>query len=206
MIMDRKKLTFLVIDGVLTLALTAASAYFGINKRLSYIASTQAADMTAELVSENEQLKTRRNILKNDVGSKTDDTPYKDELNTKIAERTGEITAMKTETETAKKSIEETKSKTEAASKTLNSLNAGMNLSRGKSVEVGPGGLRCPDTIGAGRYIAEGDGVLTIIAVNGAARVSEDLLTIDTGTYTFDLADGERVKTNNGNITLTELK
>ena len=204
--MNGKKITFLIIDGVLTLALTAASAYFGINKRLSYIASTQAADMTAELVSENEQLKTRRDILKNDVGSKTDDTPYKDELNTKIAERTGEITAMKTETETAKKSIEETKSKTEAASKTLNSLNAGMNLSRGKSVEVGTGGLQCPDTIGAGRYIAEGDGVLTIIAANGAARVSEDLLTIDTGTYTFDLAEGERVKTNNGNITLTELK
>lgn len=204
--MDRKKLTFLIIDGVLTLALTAASAYFGINRRLSYIASTQAADMTAELASENEQLKTRRDILKNDVGSKTDDTPYKDELNTKIAERTGEITAMKTETETAKKSIEETKSKTEAASKTLNALNAGMNLSRGKSVEVGTGGLQCPDAIGAGRYIAEGDGVLTIIAANGAARVSEDLLTIDTGTYTFDLAEGERVKTNNGSITLTELK
>ena len=206
MIMDKKKLLFIYIAPVLTLALTVSAMMFGVNMHVSGLASLDVAEMTSEVVSENELLNTRRSILQSEVGSKTDDTDRKNELNKQITEITGEISTMKTDITAAEKSAAELKSKTAAVQKTLTDLKNGMNPKKGRSTEVGESGVMCPYDISIGRYIATGDGILTIIAATGSARVSEDLLSIDTGSYTFDLADGEIVEATGGSVTLTELK
>ncbi len=205
--MNKGKRSFLLIITLLTLIFSSIALIYGTSMHADYIAEENVAKKTAERTDENTRLASRRDILKNDVGSKTDDTDRKNELNKEITEITGEIETMKTDIDTAKNSVPEVKSRTEDARNTLNALNAGMNLSRGEAVPMEENGiLSCPESIKPGRYIAEGDGLLTIFAAAGSARVSEDLLTIDTGTYIFDLAEGERVEAQSGKITLTELK
>lgn len=204
--MNKKKILLFSACGVLTLALTAAAVFFGINLHVSYLASADVAEETAKLESENELSATRRDILKGDVGAKTDDTERKDALNKQIAELTGEISTMKTDLAAAEKATAELKSRAATVKNSLTTLQNGMNLKKGRSVQVGEHGLQCPASINPGRYVATGDGIVTIIAVTGSARVSEDLLAIDTGSYTFDLADGEAVEADSGNVTLTELK
>lgn len=204
--MDKKKLLFFIIVPALTLALTTAAMIFGLNLHTVRLASLNVAEKTTEVVSANELLNTRRSILQSEVGSKTDDTERKNELNKQIAEITGEISTMKSDITAAEKSTAELKSKTAAVQKTLSALNNGMNPKKGRSVEVGANGVMCPYDISAGRYIATGDGIITIIAATGSARVSEDLFSIETGSYTFDLADGEIVEADTGSVTLTELK
>lgn len=204
--MDTKKKLLFSAAVFLTLALTVAAVIFGVNRHIYSLASVEVATETVRITVENEQLKTRRDILAGDVGAKTDDTERKDALNKEIAEITGEISTMKSDLATAEKATGEVKTRTAALKKTLTALQNGMNPKSGRAVSVGERGLQCPASINPGRYIAAGDGIVTIIAANGAARVSEDLLTIDTGTYTFDLADGEAVEADSGNVTLTELK
>ena len=204
--MDKKKKLFLSLIIALTLILTAGAAVFGINRHTTLLASGDVATETARIMAENELLKTRRDILAGDVGAKTDDTERKDALNKEIAEMTGEISTMKSDLAAAEKAGKELNTRTTALQKTLTALNSGMNPKKGQSTQVGERGLRCPATIKAGRYIATGDGIITIIAANGSPRVSEDLLTIDTGSYTFDLTDSESVEADSGNVTLTELK
>ena len=204
--MDKKKLLLFSVSGVLTLVLTIAAVIFGTNLHTDSIAMADVAEETAKISSENEQLKTRRDILQTDVGSKTDDTERKDALNKQIAEMTGKISTMKTDIATAEKATAELKTRTAEVRKTLTALTKGMNPTRGRTVSVGEHGLRCPASINSGRYVATGDGIITIIAATGSPRVSEDLLAIDTGSYTFDLADGEAVEADSGSVTLTELK
>ena len=204
--MDKKKRLFLSVTLALTFVLTAAAVFLGIKLHISSLASADVATETANIMAANEQLKTRRNILAGNVESKTDDTERKDALNKEIAEMTGEIATMKTDLSAAEKATKELKNRAAVLNKTLTALNSGMNLKKGKSLSVGERGLQCPVSINPGRYIATGDGIVTIIAATGSARVSEDLLTIDTGSYTFDLADGEGVEADSGNVTLTELK
>ena len=204
--MDKQKKLFISVITALTLALTAAAVVFGMNMHVSSLASADVAEETAKLTAENEQLKTRRDILAGDVGAKTDDTERKDALNKEIAEITGEISTMKSDLSTAQKATAELKTRKAAVNRTLAALNNGMNPRKGRSVSIGERALQCPASISAGRYIATGDGILTIIAATGSARVSEDLLSIDTGSYTFDLSEGEAVEADSGSVTLTELK
>ena len=204
--MDKKKrlLPFALI--ALTLALTAAAVVFGMRLHISGLALANVAAETKRIASENELLKTRRNILADDVGSKTDDTDRKNELNKEITKMSGDIKKMKTDSEIATKAAKELKQRAEKVRKTLTKLQNGMNPKKGRSISIEDGELQCPDSIKAGRYIATGDGIVTVIAETGSARASEDLLTIDTGSYTFDLAEGESVEADSGSVTLTELK
>ena len=204
--MDKKKRLFFFITGALTLALTVCAVIFGINCHIRGLALADVTAETARITSENELLTTRRDILQSDVGSKTDDTERKDALNSEIAEKTGEIATMKSNIAAAQKATQRLSIRTAELNNSLTALNKGMNLKKGQSFQVGEMGLRCPTAINSGRYIATGDGIITIIAANGSARVSEDLLSIDTGSYTFDLAEGEYVEADSGNVTLTELK
>lgn len=203
--MNKQKLFFFAAV-LLTLALAALAAISGIKMHISSLASADVAAQTAKITAENEQLKTRRDILAGDVGSKADDTERKDALNKQIAEMTGEIATMKNDLATAEKATAELKTRAAEVNKTLTALQNGMNPKKGQTLSVGETGLRCPLSIPSGRYIATGDGIVTIIAATGAARVSEDLLTIDTGSYTFDIAEGESVEADSGDVTLTELK
>ena len=203
--MKKKKLLFSIGAIALTLALTTAAMLYGMDLHTASLASGNIAEEIEKVSSANELLKTRRDILKDDVGSKTDDTEHKDALNKQIAEITGNITTMKSDIEDAEKNTKALKAETDAVRETLTVLTNGMNLTRGKSISV-ESEVICPFDIEEGRYIASGDGIITIIANSGSARVSEDLLNIDTGTYTFDLAYGEVVRKTEGSITLTELK
>ncbi len=205
--MKGKKRVFFMVTGIITLALTAAAMLCGLNMHKNYLASKDISSARSKLVEENKRLENQRDILKKDVGAKTDDTDRKEALNKEITDLTGEIETMKKDIEEAKKTLSEAKSRTIETRKTLDTLQSGMNMTRGSSKQIDNGGsLSCPAAIEPGRYVAEGGGIVTVTAATGSARVSEDLLSIDTGSYTFDLAAGESVSADSGAITLTELK
>ena len=63
----------------------------------------------------------------------------------------------------------------------------------------------CPMQVPAGRYVAEGRGLLTVLRTSGRARISQNLTTTYNHSYTFELLDGETIQVSE-NVTLTELK
>ena len=62
----------------------------------------------------------------------------------------------------------------------------------------------CPDNIPAGRYVASGSGTIVIISPSGQTRAAQNLAVSYNNSYTFNLGDKERIKSD-ANVTLTEL-
>ena len=62
----------------------------------------------------------------------------------------------------------------------------------------------CPDNLPAGRYVASGSGTIVIISSSGQTRAAQNLAVSYNNSYTFNLGDKERIKSD-ANITLTEI-
>ena len=62
----------------------------------------------------------------------------------------------------------------------------------------------CPNEIPVGRYTVSGSGTLVITAANGKIRATQNLDVSYNNTYTFNLADKERIKSGAA-VTITEL-
>ncbi len=85
-----------------------------------------------------------------------------------------------------------------------NSNNAATETD-GKTTVLKPGDYKVPSDIAAGRYRAEGSGMLYIYTISNSLRSRTDLSTTDSHTYTFDVASGESITTE-GEVTITKLE
>lgn len=64
----------------------------------------------------------------------------------------------------------------------------------GEKKTFSAGEYKCPSQIPAGRYMIEGSGYFYIYSIANTASLKENLSTIDTHSFVFDIAEGESIK------------
>ena len=201
-----KKL-FVTLISVFTAAASAAAgiAAFGMSARSNArgLLRTEISDITSstETVSaESEKLKEQIDEVDAELEGRDDLNGHYMEYKKTHDSLTEEITELQSRIESLDKDIEAKRNELGEAG------NAGVNVKKGKKYSLkGNESYACPDKIPAGRYIAEGEGQLTVLNSSGAARISQNLSVAYDHTYTFDLSKGEKVQVTE-DITLTELK
>lgn len=124
---------------------------------------------------------------------------------------TEEVEALKSELEHYVSDVDAAKARSEklkvqiTEKKTyLDSLSKIESETEGDSLKLSDGEYKCPSELPSGRYKAEGTGKLYRYSISNSLTLKEDLSTIDTHSYTFDLEAGETIKIE-GTLTLTEL-
>lgn len=144
----------------------------------------------------------------------------KKELEQKEAEYTKEISKnelLRSEIDALKENIKGYDSDIARASEKNAELDKALNEKQayleGLSdiAPVGPGGkytlkdddYKCPSDIPAGKYIAKGSGKLYLKDISNRRKDKADLSTIESNTYTFEIASGESL-TVEGSVELTE--
>lgn len=116
-----------------------------------------------------------------------------------------QVELYNTDIENAKSQNEELNSQLESKQAYLDSLEQIPESSEGNKVKLKEGEHKCPSDIKAGRYKAEGTGKLYLYNIAGSLKTGvKDLSTIDSNTFTFDIASGEKIKVE-GDISITEI-
>lgn len=69
-----------------------------------------------------------------------------------------------------------------------------VNPVTGEKRTLAAGEYKCPSQLPAGRYILEGNGYFYIYSIANTASLKENLSTIDTHSFVFDIREGETLK------------
>lgn len=99
-------------------------------------------------------------------------------------------------------------SKLEELQQTYNEMNNQINTKKayveqlekisnsvsGEKQTLKAGEYKCPSQLSAGRYIIEGTGYFYIYSIANTASLKENLSTIDTHSFVFDIREGETLK------------
>lgn len=115
-----------------------------------------------------------------------------------------ELQTYTTDIENMKSRITEIDSQISEKSIYLSGLDTLPKESEGEKITLSKGEYKCPADIKAGRYRAEGSGIIYIYSIANSLTAKEDLSTIDTHSYTFDIKSGESIKIDDS-VTLTEV-
>ncbi|MBQ7573547.1 MAG: hypothetical protein IJT23_04745 [Clostridia bacterium] len=200
--MKRDTLIYIII-AILTVGFSISAVIVGVNLHSRAIAKKQLKSQTEAIITENEHLKSRQEILTSDINSKTDSSDERDKLNTQIADLKEDIK----NTELSIKSKTDTKNQLTAkindVKKVVDKLDAGVNLKRGNTLTLKDTTVLSGDKLKPGRYVATGDGKFSVSSILGGTTISEDLFLLSG--YTFDLEEGDRISVH-GSVSFTELK
>lgn len=203
--MDKKQRMFLYITIISAAILTALAVFFGAYCHVRSLSKHGLRIETQKLIEDNKALETRKEFMQSDVNSKTDNTEQKDSLNKLITDTTEKLNKAKSELSSLKSELSSVNDSAKKIKNEYNTLKKGMNPVKGAYKNAENARLMCPAELAVGRYIATGDGIITVISVTGEARISESLHELDTSSYTFDIAAGEELQTR-GSVTITQLK
>ncbi len=154
---------------------------------------------------ENERLEQKRADLKNEISDFEEKIDSKNEVAEEAEEYMTEYENLKSGVDEAEKTLSEMNLSIERKKAYLEQSKDIKKLSEGKSVYASDKTLKCPSDIAEGRYIASGGGNLLVYNSSDSLRISENLGSIDTNSFTFDISAGESVKAA-GSVTFTELK
>lgn len=203
--MNKRKI-YLMSLAALTV-LVAAAVFIG-----GYILSARSAAKPRlnEAVAEVKKNSADIQAVNDDLQSKIDDADTElsteDTVNNYYMEYKKTHDSLENEVVELKKqnaALDDELSKKEGSAGEIEGLNRGTTgnqyaLKKDKS-------YACPKDVPAGRYTAKGKGTFAVITSEGKARVSQNLDVSYDNSYTFNLSDGESIKTG-GDVTLTELK
>lgn len=200
-----KKRIIIISAVVLTLAAAAAAGFSAHWYWASLEAKAELKNELGELKEENKQLEKEKNELKNSVSETEREIESKNEISVEAREYQTELDRLQSELDEENRTLNELEESIKKKKEYIEQADKIKNQTEGRSFTASNKKLGCADDIAAGRYIAEGKGNLLIYNSSGTLRISENLSTIDTNSFTFDIADGESVKVTD-TVTFTSLK
>lgn len=189
-----KKNIFYITLASCTVVFTGAAVFAGMSFRTGIEARTIVSKEIQTLETENGNLKNREEILEKSVSSKEDETDEKDALNKKIVDVTEKIETVTKDTEAKRGEYNKLTESSKTLSEKLTALTDGMRSKVTSSQEVSDRILMCPSDIDEGRYKISGDASFSITSSENTVSTAEDLNAVDTGTYIFEIAAGEKIK------------
>ncbi len=80
----------------------------------------------------------------------------------------------------------------------------GTDSAEGEARELKDGEYKCPADLKSGRYRAEGEGTIYVYNIANSLTVRENLSTIDSHSYEFEISSGEKIKIE-GEVSITPL-
>lgn len=194
---DKKTLAVVLIPLVIAIAISAAIILchnsFGNETRCLALIKSEKNEMKNSidrLISERKQLladNEKYDVIINENGLKT-----------------SEIDSLTKEYENYRKKIEELKNTDNDLLNQINTkkmyidqLEKIVNPVTGEKRTLSAGEYKCPSQLPAGRYMLEGTGYFYIYSIANTAILKEDLSTIDTHSFVFDVREGETLKIDN---------
>ncbi len=201
--MSRKKCIVIIFS--LTVIFSVISFYAGYRTSISGKARQSLAQQILKLNSVIEEYGDAKVELEKQIEETDSQLDEKSDVNDEFIEYKTENDELKSaNAELEAKSAELDSAIEEAESKAKSG--ASVSESKGMSYKTEKDKIySCPDDLPAGRYKASGGSTLIIYSKNGKIRETVGLDTAYDNSYTFNLSEGERVKTD-GAATLTELK
>ncbi len=202
--MTKKKLFIILLAAFTAAASTAAGIFaFGASTKREAAAQleTETTDIKADtetITAESEKIKEQISAVDADLSTRNTVNGYYMEYKKTHDSLTEEISSLQSKIEQLDRDIEAKKSETGDSDTGETKKGKKYSLSAGESYS-------CPDKIPAGRYVAEGEGQLTVLNSAGRARISQNLSVAYDHTYTFDISKSEKIRVSE-DITLTELK
>ena len=202
--MTKKKLFIILLAAFTAAASTAAGIFaFGAGAKREAAArlETETTDIKADtetITAESEKIKEQISAVDADLSTRDTVNGYYMEYKKTHDSLTEEISSLQSKIEQLDRDIEAKKSEMGNADTGETKKGKKYSLSAGESYS-------CPDKIPAGRYVAEGEGQLTVLNSAGRARISQNLSVAYDHTYTFDISKGEKIRVSE-DITLTGLK
>ncbi len=200
----KKKLITAAIAAVV-LAASVAAGYFANLFAVSREASAEFRNSLNTILSDNENLENKREELRGEIKNTKQSLADKNEISSEAQEYSDKLNELKAQADTANRTLTELDATIAKKKEYIEQSGSIKRLSRGRSVTLSDKTLKCPDDISSGRYIAEGSGNLLVYNTSDKLRISENLSTIATSSFTFDLEEGESVKATES-LTLTTLK
>ncbi len=201
--MNKKRLITVV--AAFVLAASVAAGYFAHGGWALFEARAAFKNELNDMKEENKQLEKEKRELKNSVSETERSIESKNEISAEAEEYQTQLDALEAELGEANRMLTEMDESIRKKKEYIEQAVKIKNQKEGRSFTAADKTLKCDDDILAGRYIAEGSGNLLIYNSSGSLRISENLSTIDTNSFTFDLADGESVKVTD-RVTFTTLK
>lgn len=200
-----KKRIIIISAVVLTLAASTAAGFLTHGYWASFEARAAFKNELSELKEENKRLEKEKNELKNSVSETERSIESKNEISVEAQEYQTQLDRLQSELDDANRTLNELDESIKKKKEYIEKADKIKNQTKGRSFTAANKKLDCTDDIAAGRYIAEGRGNLLIYNSSGTLRISENLSTIDTNSFTFDISDGESVKVTD-TVTFTSLK
>lgn len=200
------KRKIIIIAAAVVVVAAAVAAGFGAHTLgISRTANAEFKREYNELIEANEELNKRKDALRDEISAIERDIESKSEISEEAQEYADRLNEIKAEVERANRTLTEQDETIKKKNEYIEKSDGIKILSRGRSVSLSDKTLKCPDDIAAGRYIAEGRGNLLIYNTENKLRISEDISSIDTNSFTFDIEEDESVKATE-TLTLTTLK
>lgn len=201
-----KKIKILIISvSAATLILAVAAGFFAHSYATKSSANERFENELSTLNADNYKLEKKRSDLKDSVSEIETDIENKNEIGFEAQEYSNQLEAIKQELETSNETFTELNDSIEKKQEYIEKADSIKTLVEGDTFSITSETLDCSADISAGRYIARGSGNLLIYNSSDKLRISENLSTIDTNSFTFDITSGESVKVTE-TVTLTELR
>lgn len=195
----------IIIVSVLVAAAAVSGGFFAHDYSSAREARSAFGKELELLLKENEDLDKKKDELKNSVTETERSIESKKEIIAEAAEYENQLETLRQKLESANKTLTELETSIEKKREYLEQADSIKKMSKGRSFTASDKKLECPEDIAEGRYIAEGRGNFLIYNSSNTLRISENLSTIDTNSFTFDIGDGEAVKITES-VTFTSLK
>jgi flagellar basal body-associated protein FliL len=201
---QKKKLIIICIVCAVVLSLAVCAGFFAHNHALKTQAKNDFQNELSRFETENYKLEKKRSELKDSVSETELDIENKNEIGREAEEYAAQLDSVSQELEEASQNLEKLNTSIEKKQEYIKQAGSIKSPNEGEIFSVSSETLSCPSDIAAGRYIAEGSGNLLIYSTANKLRISENLTSIETNSFTFDIVKGESVKVTDS-ITFTEL-
>lgn len=200
-----KKTIITIVIAVFVVTASVSAGIFAHRFSASHEAKLTYTNELDTLLKENKELEAKRNELKNSVTETEQDIESKNEISIEEQEYETQLERLQQELDAANRTLTELDTSIQKKKEYIEQSGNIKSPTRGRSVTASSKTLDCPDDIAKGRYIAEGSGNLLVYNSSNKLRISENLSTIDTNSFTFDIDEGESVKVTE-TVTFTTLK
>lgn len=200
-----KKPILIIIVSVLVAAAAVSGGFFVHDYSSAREARSAFRNELELLLKENEELDKKKDELKNSISETEQSLESKNEIGAEAAEYESQLETLRQRLESANKTLAELETSIEKKKEYIDQADSIKKVSKGRSFTSSNKKLECPEDIAAGRYIAEGRGNFLLYNSSNMLRISENLSTIDTNSFTFDIDEGESVKVTES-VTFTSLK
>lgn len=200
-----KKKIIIIAVSALTFAAAIGAGFLTHSFAVSGEARAQFKSGLNSLISQNAELEQKKDDLKSEIEKNEQIIESKNEISAEADEYLNQLDTLKADVDAANRELIELDESIKKKQEYIDRSGSIKKPTKGRSVSLSGRTLNCPDDIAAGRYIASGKGNLLIYNSSKKLRISENLSTIETNSFTFDLEEGESVEATES-ITLTVLK